>query len=112
MANFAGGHDAYFIQQGLTQILTVTSATGTSTTAFGTQTRAVQVLVLGNVSSFAAVFCKVYNIGETSQATSLVDCPVPLNWVQVLKVNPGQRMGLISGDAAASYRAHITELSD
>jgi len=118
MGMFSGGHDAWYLQtasdgSGLTQQLTVTSATGTSTTVFGNQTRAVQIVIAGTVSSMSQVFCRMYNTGQpSSQATSTVDAPVPVNWVQVLKCNPGQRMSLISGDATASYRAYISELTD
>jgi hypothetical protein len=118
MANFSGGHDAYRLVTGsdgtgLTQQLTVTSATGTSTTVFGTQTRAVQVVIGGTVSSNSYVFCKFYSTGKpTSQATSTTDAPVPVNWVQVFKCNPGERMSLIANDATTSYRAYISELTD
>jgi hypothetical protein len=118
MANFAGGHDTWAIQvasdgTGLTQAVTVTSATGNSTTVFGSQTRAIQVVVAGTVSSNAVVFVKPYTTGATvSQATSTTDAAVPINWVYQMKINPGQRLSLISGDATASYRCYITELSD
>jgi len=118
MGNYAAGHDAYFLATsndgtGLTQQLSVTSATGTSTTVFGSQTRAVQVLVGGNVGSNGMVFCKFYNTGQpTSQATSTTDAPVPVNWVQVFRCNPGQRMSFISADATTSYRAYVSELTD
>lgn len=110
MANFSGGHDAYFIIDGTTQQLAVTSATGTSTTAFGTQTRAVQVL---NASTFSTIplHVKFYNVGTTSQATSTADCPVPCNWIQVYKVIPGQRASFIMG-GTASCIAYVTELTD
>src|SRR5262245_45421902 len=118
MGTWSAGHDAYFLAvqsdgTGLTQQVTVTSATGTSTAAFGTQTRAVQLVVGGAVSSNSLVFVKAYSTGSpVSQATSTADAPVPVNWVQVLKVNPGQRLSLISADATASYRCFVTELTD
>ena len=110
MAGFSGGHDAFFIVDGSTQQLAVTSATGASTTAFGTQTRAVQIL---NASTFSTtpLHVKFYNVGNTSQASSTADAPVPVNWVQVYKVQPGQRASLIMG-GAASCIAYITELTD
>jgi hypothetical protein len=106
MGTYSGSHDAYYIIDGLTQSLPVTSATGTSTTPFGTQTRAVQVVAAGNVSSNALLYVKFYSPGVTSQASSTVDAPVVLNWPQVFKINPGQRASVISGDATASYRAY------
>jgi hypothetical protein len=110
---FSAGHDAYFLQQGLTQMVAVTSAVGASTaSAFGSQTRAVRVLALGNASSNAAVFVKFYSIGETSQASSTADCPVPVNRPVEFKINPGQLAGVISADAAASYRCYFSELTD
>ena len=116
MANWSAGHDAYApaVQSdgtGLTQMVSVTSATGTSTTAFGNQTRAVQVVIAGAVGSAGQVFCRFYSAGQpNSQASSTQDAPVPVNWVNVWKTVPGQRMSLISGDALTSYRAYVTEL--
>jgi len=116
--NFSASRDAFFIAvgsdgSGMTQMLTVTSATGTSTTVFGSQTRAVQVVVGGTVGSNGQVFVKFYNTGQpTSQASSTADAPVPVNWVQLFKTVPGQRMSAISGDATTSYRCYVTELTD
>ncbi len=114
MANFSSPHDIYFPLPGLTQSTSVTSATGTSTTPFSGQTRAVQVLVGGAVSSTAIAFVKFYNVGQTSQASSTTDTPVPLNWVQYYKVNPGMRASVITGDAtaAAAYTVYFSEMTD
>ena len=59
---FGGAHDAYRLIAGTTQQITVTSATGTSTAVFGSQTYAVELVMLGTVSSNAAAFVKFYNI--------------------------------------------------
>ena len=116
MANYAAGHDAYFLAvgsdgSGLTQALTVTSATGTSTTVFGSQTRAVQIVVGGAVGSAGQVFVRFYSTGQpNSQASSTSDAAIPVNWVYQAKINPGQRASLISGDALTSYRCYVSEL--
>lgn len=111
--SFSGAHDAYRIIQGLTQSLNVISGTASAvTTAFGTQTRAVNILINSAVSSNANVFVKFFVPGaETSVVTSLIDCPVPANWVQTFKVNPGMKVAFISNDPA-SCRAYVTELTD
>ncbi len=51
MANFGGAHDVFFIN-GDSQTLTLVSAGGatTSTTVFGTQTRAVNVVALAAIA--------------------------------------------------------------
>ena len=118
MANYAAAHDCFFLAtgsdgSGMSQMLTVTSATGTSTSIFSAQTRAVQIVVGGVVGSNGQVFVKFYNTGQpTSQATSTTDACVPVNWVQVFKTVPGQRMSAISADATASYRCYVSELTD
>jgi hypothetical protein len=110
MGNFSHPHDIFYPNG--TQVLTVTSATGNSTTLFGTQTRAINVLVAGATSSNALVFVKFGNVAEAPQATSTTDMPIPVNTPRDIKVYPGQRASLISGDATASYRCYITEWSD
>jgi hypothetical protein len=116
MANWSAGHDAYFLAvgsdgSGLSQQVTVTSATGTSTTPFGSQTRAVQIIVGGTLSSTAQVFVKFYSTGSpVSQASSTADAAIPLNWCQVYKITPGQRASFIAADATTSYRAYVSEL--
>jgi hypothetical protein len=104
------GHDIHYPV--LTTALTVTSASGISTATFGVQTRAVQITAFGNTSSNAAVFVKFGNVSEAPQASSTADIPVPLNFPVIFKCYPGQRASLISGDATASYRAYVSELSD
>ncbi len=111
MGTYSGGHDAYAVVGSTTQQLSVSSATGTSTTAFGTQTRAVRIVVLGTATSTAGVYTRFYNLGQLSQADSTVDVVTPLNWVDMFKVTPGQRASFIAGEAA-SYRVHLTEVTD
>ncbi len=111
MASQMDAHDAFFVIGSTSQQLAVTSATGTSTTAFAGQTRAVRIVVLGTATSTAGVYTRFYNVGQLSQADSTVDVLTPLNWVDVFKVVPGQRASFIGGEAA-SYRVQLTELTD
>ncbi len=77
MASFTDGHDAFFVIGSTSQQLAVSSATGTSTTPFGTQTRAVRIVVLGTATSTAGVYTRFYNVGQLSQADSTLDVLTP-----------------------------------
>jgi hypothetical protein len=113
MANFASGHDLFYPTPGSTGQLTVTSATGASTTVFNTQTRAIRVVAQGTaVNSNSWLYMKLGTALEAPQATSTTDIPIPINWPEYFKVYPGQRASFISGDATTSYRVSVTEVSD
>jgi len=111
MASFAGAHDAFFVD-GDSQTLSVISAGGTttSTTPFGTQTRAVQLTALASVTSTSGVRVKVVSPAD-SVVSSTVGFVVVPNWPQVVKVNPGQRVSAISNDGAAITLV-VTPLTD
>ncbi len=110
MANFSGNHDIFY--PGATQSVAVTSAAA-STTVFGTQTRAIQVLAGGTAAnSSSIIFMKLGTALEAPVASSLADVAIPINWVQLFKVYPGQRASFVANDATTSYRLYVTELTD
>ncbi len=113
MANFSGAHDIFYPTPASTALMPVSSATGVSTAVFGTQTRAIQVVVAGTaVNSSSLVYMRLGTLTEAPQATSTTDVAIPLNWVQTFKVYPGQQASFITGDATTSYRAYVTQLTD
>src|SRR5262245_32916057 len=96
----------------MTQSVLVNSTTTVSTSAFSTQTRAIQLVGAGPVSSSMVYFCRLYSPGQSSAVASTSDAAIPNNWVQVLKVHPGQRAAIVGGDTTGgnSQRVYITEL--
>ncbi len=111
MANFGAGHDAYYIN-GDSQTLALVSAGGatTSTAVFGTQTRAVNVVALGVVSSTSGARIKIVSPAD-SVVSSTLSAIVPTNWVQTFKVIPGQRISALSNNEAVATLV-VTELTD
>jgi hypothetical protein len=111
MANFSGAHDVFFIN-GDSQTLSVVSAGGAtvSTAVFGTQTRAINLVGLGAVTSTSGVRVKVVSPAD-SAVGSTTGALCPMNWVQTFKVVPGQRVSAISNDGAAAQLV-VTELTD
>ena len=118
MAGFSEAHDVYEILvasdgTGMTQSVLVSSTLTVSTTAFTTQTRAVNLVGYGTVSSTSVFFVRFYNPGESSAVGSTTDAAVPINWVQTFKVHPGQRAAIVGGDTTAgnTQRVFVTELT-
>jgi len=112
MANFPGAHGDLFYIDGDSQTLTVVSAGGAtvSPTVFGTQTRAIQCVALGSVTSTSGVRIKVVSPAD-SAVSSTVGAVLPCNWMANYKVVPGQRVSAIGNDGAA-YQLVVTPLTD
>jgi hypothetical protein len=96
---------------GTSQALSVLSAAGAtvSSAAFGAQTYAVGLSFPALVSSTAGCRIKVIN-GTDSAVSSTTGTLLPSNWVQYLKVNPGQQISAISNDAG-TFSLGVTELT-
>jgi hypothetical protein len=84
-----------------------------STSVFDTQTYAVRLIAAGPVSSVsgsAGIRYKIVTDGDVVSSTA--DTLLPLNWVETVKVTPGQRVSAIGNDAGASYKLTVVELTD
>jgi hypothetical protein len=103
-------HDIYRI--GAAQNLAVASAGGAaaSTTVFGSQTYFVRLSVLGTASSTAGVRYAVVD-PQNSAVSSTTSALLPINWVENVKVTPGQRIAAIGNDAS-TYSLSVTECTD
>jgi hypothetical protein len=102
-------HDYYRL--GAAQALAVASAGGaaSSSTVFGTMTRAIRLVWNGATSTsgirYAIVDPQTPAISWTTAAL------LPANWIEVVKVTPGQRVSAISNDAGTPS-INIIELTD
>jgi hypothetical protein len=101
-------HDAYR-QIGTPANLSYSASGGTSqqSSAFGSQTYWIRVCAVGNTATNAGVRIKVGD-NPTAAATSVL---LPLNWVEVIRCTPGQKIAALGNDATAGTLS-ITELSD
>jgi hypothetical protein len=92
------------------QALAVASVGGASSSAFGTQTYAIQVAFPGSTSSTGG--CRIAIVSPNDNAvSSTAGTLLPPNWVQVFRCSPGQRVSAISNDAG-TFSLSITELTD
>jgi hypothetical protein len=87
---------------GVSQDITTGAASATLTNAFGPQTYQVRL-------SVATAACR-YRIVEAAGGTAVAtDTLLPVNWVEIITVNPGQKIAAIQ-DAAAG-KLNVTEMS-
>ena len=93
------------------QALAVASVGGavTSSAAFGSQTKRIRVCFPGSTSSTGGCRYTVVDPGVTVSSTA--GPLLPANFIEVVKVTPGQRVSAISNDAG-TFSLSITELSD
>ena len=93
------------------QALSVASAAGAavSTTIVGSQTYAVSLSFPGSVSSTGGCRVAVVSPGD-SAVSSTQGALLPPNWIQEIKVTPGQRVSAISNDAG-TFSLSVTELT-
>jgi hypothetical protein len=81
-----------------------------SSSAFGTQTYAVQLAFPGSVSSTGV--CRSAIVSPNDNAvSSTAGTLLPPNWIEVFRCSPGQRVSAISNDAG-TLSLSITELTD
>jgi hypothetical protein len=82
----------------------------TSTTTFGSQTRWIQISATGSVTASNNGYR--FRVGEAATVTADATATlVPLNWEQVVKVTPGQRIAVV-GNGAGTGTLSVTEFSD
>jgi hypothetical protein len=81
-----------------------------SSSAFGTQTYPIQLAYPGSTSSTGG--CRIAVVSPNDNAvSSTAGTLLPANWLQTVKVTPGQRVSAISNDAG-TFSLSITELTD
>ena len=95
---------------GAAQALAVASVGGAaaSSSAFGAQTYAIELSFPGSASSTGG--CRVAVVSPTDAAVSSTQGTFSPNWIQEIKVTPGQRVSAISNDAG-TFSLSITELT-
>jgi hypothetical protein len=80
-----------------------------SSSAFGTQTYAIQLAYPGSTSSTGG--CIAIVSPNDNAVSSTAGTLLPANWVQVFRCSPGQRVSAISNNAG-TFSLSITELTD
>ena len=96
---------------GTAQSLAVASVGGAagSSSAFGTETYAIQLCFPGSTSSTGG--CRIAVVSPQDAAvSSTAGAFLPANWQQYYKVTPGQRVSAISNDAG-TFSLSIVELT-
>ena len=85
-------HDAYRILA--TQNVSYAAAGGASaqSTAFASQTRYIRVCSVGVVSATIDGVRIAIDASPTATATSYL---LPVNWVEIIKVSPGQKIAVL-----------------
>jgi hypothetical protein len=94
------------------QALAVASAAGAvaSSAAFGNQTKRIRLCYPGSTSSTGG--CRFAIVDpQTPAISSTTATLLPANFIEVVKVTPGQRVSAISNDAG-TFSLSITELTD
>jgi hypothetical protein len=104
----ATSHDAY--RHKTTQNIAYNVAGGASvqSNAFGSQTYAIRVSTAGLVDSTNTGARIAVGDNPTASATTAA---LPLNWVEYIKVTPGQKIAAL-GNSAATGSLNVTELTD
>lgn len=80
-----------------------------SSAAFGAQTYTIQLSFPSSISSTGG--CRIAVVDSTATVSSTAGTLLPANWIQTLRVSPGQRVSAISNDAG-TFSLSITELTD
>jgi hypothetical protein len=89
------------------QALAVASVGGAaaSSSAFGTQTYAIQLSYPGSTSSTGG--CRIAIVSPNDNAvSSTAGTLLPANWIDVFRCSPGQRVSAISNDAGTFSLNH------
>jgi hypothetical protein len=108
MANW---HDYYRLATAQAA-LAVASAGGApnSSSAFGTMTRAVRLVWNGATGSTSGIRYAIVD-PQTAAISSTTAALLPANYIEVVRVSPGQRVSAISNDAGTPS-LNIIELTD
>lgn len=106
MANY---HDAY--RQGASANLPYAAAGGASapSAAFGAQTYWIRVCAVANYPAVTGDGVRIV-VGDGTPTAGAASTLLPLDWVEVIAVTPGQRIAAISNNATTGSLS-ITELS-
>ena len=93
------------------QALAVASVGGAaaSSAALSSETYAIQLSFPGSVSSTSGCRIAIVSPGD-SAVSSTNGTLLPANWIQEIKVTPGQRVSAISNDAG-TFSLSVTELT-
>lgn len=88
-------HDAY--RNSTVSNLTYATSAGTavSTAGFGAQTQFISIVTPG---AFSATGGARYLVGKAPVATTTNGALLPFNWVQIIKVSPGEQLSAVSND--------------
>jgi hypothetical protein len=102
-------HDCFKI--GASQNVAYAAAGGASaqSTAFGAQTRWIRVVAVGVVSATIDGVRIAVDTSPTATATSTL---LPVNWVEVIQVTPGQKIAVLGNAATGTGSVNITELTN
>jgi hypothetical protein len=97
----------------LAQSLTVALAAGavTSGVAFGNFTRAIRLCWNGATGSTSGIRYGITDHASTPAISSTTGTLLPANWVEIIRVSPGQKVSAISNDAGTPA-LNIIELTD
>lgn len=109
------GHDTWRLLTGVDISPGSAGGATASTVVFSAQTYAVRLLAIGPVSSVTGTAGVRYRVieGSTSNVvSSTADTLLPVNWVETIKVAPGQRISALGNDGGATYKLNVTEVTD
>ncbi len=100
-------HDAH--RQGANNNVTFNASNGASvsSSAFGSQTRYIRICLQGAVSATSGVR---YAIDKSPTASS-TSALLPVNWVEVVRVSPGEKIAVLSNDTTTGTLS-VVELTD
>ena len=102
-------HDAY--RQGASANLAYNANNGVSapSAAFGAQTYWIRVCAVATYPAVTGDGVRIV-VGDGTPAAGATSTLLPLNWVEVIAVTPGQRIAAISNNATTGSLS-ITELT-
>jgi len=100
-------HDAY--RHATSSNVTFNAAGGASvqSAAFGAQTRYIRICVQGAITATSGVRIAIGDNPTASASTALL----PVNWVEYVKVTPGQRIAVLGNDTVTGSLS-LVELTD
>jgi hypothetical protein len=100
-------HDAY--RHATVNNVAFNAAAGASvqSAAFGAQTKYIRICTQGAITATSGVRIAVGDNPTASATTALL----PVNWVEYVKVTPGQKIAALGNDAATGTLS-VVELTD
>ena len=102
------GHDAFVQAASQNVAYAVAGGASAASTAFGAQTRWIRVCAVGVVGATNdGVRIVVGDATPTASATSVL---LPLNWVEYVACNPGQKVACLSNNNTTGSLS-VTELT-